>query len=53
MPNIYSHLEYEDMIFGYGFCIEKATTAAVECRRWFPQQRHPNNKVFTRVFGNF
>lgn len=51
MPNIYSSLEYANMVFVYGFCNGNARAAAEEYRRRFPHGRHPNKDVFIRVFN--
>ena len=48
MPFVFSHVEYCDMHFVYGFCDGNAR-AAVEYQRRFPDRRIPSRSVFTRI----
>ena len=38
------------MVFTYGFCNGNARAAAVEYRRRYPDRRHPDFRVFYRVY---
>ena len=49
MPFVFSHVEYCDMHFVYGFCNGSARTAVEEHRRRFPDRRIPSSRVFTRI----
>ena len=49
MPFVYSHVEYCDMHFVYGFCNGNAVAAVEEYRRRFPDRRTPSRSVFTRI----
>jgi len=49
MPFVFSHAEYCDMHFVYGFCNGNACAAVQEYRRCFPDQRIPSLSVFTRI----
>ena len=50
MPFVFSHVEYCDMHFVYGFCDGNASAAAVEeYRRRYPERRILSRGVFTRV----
>lgn len=46
----YTHEEYADIIFIYGFCNGNALAACREYQRRFPNRRHPSPKVFTRSY---
>ena len=48
MPFVFSHVEYCDMHFVYGFCNVNAR-AVVEYQRRLPDRRSPSRGVFTRV----
>ena len=48
MPFVFSHVEYCDLHFVYGFCDINAR-AAVEYQRRFPHRRIPSCSVFTRI----
>src|SRR5215510_7429521 len=48
MPFVFSHVEYCDMHFVYGFCNDNAR-ASVEYQRRFPHRRIPSRSVFTRI----
>ena len=49
MPFMFSHVEYCDMHFVYGFCNGNACAAVEEYQRRFPDQRIPSRSVFTRI----
>ncbi|PSN43344.1 hypothetical protein C0J52_15548 [Blattella germanica] len=50
MPFVYTHIEYADMIYVYGFCDENAENAVAEYRKRFPTRRTPSSRVFVRAF---
>jgi len=47
MPFVFSHVEYCDMHFVYGFCNGNASAAVEEYQRRFPDRRIPSRGVFT------
>ena len=49
MPFVFSHVEYCDMHFLYGFCIGNAHGAVEEYQRCFPDRRILSRGVFTRI----
>ena len=49
MPFLFSHMEYCDMHFVYGFCDGNAHAAVEEYQRCFPDRRIPSQNVFTRI----
>ena len=49
MPFVFSHVEYCDMHFVYGFCDGNARAAVQEYQRLFPDRRIPSRSVFTRI----
>jgi len=49
MPFVFSHVEYYDMNFVYGFCDGNARAAIQEYQRRFPDRRIPSRSVFTRI----
>jgi len=49
MPFVFSHMEYCDMHFVYGFCDGNARAAVEEYQRRFPDRRIPSQSVFTRI----
>jgi len=49
MPFVFSHVEYCDMHFVYGFCDGNARTAVDEYHRRFPDRRIPSRGVFSRI----
>jgi len=49
MPFVFSHVEYCDMHFVYGFCDVNANASVEEYRRRYPERRIPSRGVFTRV----
>src|SRR5215469_8497731 len=46
---VFSHVEYCDMRFVYGFCDGNARAAVQEYQRRFPGRRIPSRSVFTRI----
>jgi len=49
MPFVFSHVEYCDMHFFYGFCDGNAH-AVVDKYEWrFPDRRIPSSGVFSRI----
>jgi len=49
MPFLFSHVEYCDMHFVYGFCDGNAHVAVEEYQRHFSDRRIPSRSVFTRI----
>ena len=49
MPFVFSHMEYCDMHFVYGFCDGNARAAVDEYQRRFPGRRIPSRGVFSRI----
>ena len=49
MPFVFSHVEYCDMHFVYGFCNGNAHAAVEEYQRHFPDRRIPSRGVFTCI----
>ena len=49
MPFVFSHVEYCDMHFVYGFCDDNARAAVEEHQRRFPDRRIPSRSVFKRI----
>jgi len=49
MPFVFSHVEYCDMYFVYGFCDPHARAAVQEYERRFPNRRILPRSVFTRI----
>jgi len=49
MPFLFSHVEYCDMHFVYGFCDGNVRAAVEEYQRCFPDRRIPSRSVFTRI----
>ena len=49
MPFVFSHVDYCDMHFVYGFCDGDACAAVQEYQRRFPDRRTPSRSVFTRI----
>ena len=49
MPFLFSHVEYCDMNYVYGYCDGNASAAVNEYRRRYPERRIPPKRVFTRV----
>lgn len=50
MPFTFTNIEYSDMMFIYGFCNGSSWAAAQEYRQKYPDRRHPDSRVFSRVF---
>ena len=49
MPFLFSHVEYCDMHYVYGYCDGNSSAAVNEYRRRYPERRIPSKRVFTRV----
>ena len=49
MPFVFSHMEYCDMYFVYGFCNGNACAAFDEYWRRFPNWKIPSRGVFSRI----
>ena len=49
MPFVFSHVEYCDMHFVYGFCDGDASDAVDKYQRRFPDRRIPSRGVFSRI----
>ena len=49
MPFVFSHVEYCDMHFVYGFCNGNAHVAVEEYQRRFSNRRIPSRGVFSRI----
>jgi len=49
MPFVFSHVEYCDMHFVYGFCDGTARAAVDEYQRRFPDRKIPSRGVFSRI----
>ena len=49
MPFVFSHVEYCDMHFVYGFCDGNARAAIEEYQWCFPDRRNPSRSVFMRI----
>ena len=49
MPFLFTHVEYCDMHYVYGYCDGNASAAVNEYRRCYPERRIPSKRVFTRV----
>ena len=49
MPFVFSHVEYCDIHFVYGFCKGNTRAAVEEYQRRFPDRRIPSRGVFTRI----
>jgi len=49
MPFLFSHVEYCNMHFVYGFCDGNSRAAVQEYQRRFPDRRIPSRSVFTRI----
>ena len=50
MPFVYTHREYADMLYIYGFCDGDSNKAVAEYRSRFPTRRTPSSRVFVRAF---
>ena len=49
MPFVFSHVEYYDVHFVYGFCDGNARAAVEEYQRRFPDRTIPSIGVFTLI----
>ena len=49
MPFVFSHVEYCDMHFVYGFCDGNARAAVEEYQRRFPNRRILSRSVFSQI----
>jgi len=49
MPFVFSHVEYCDMHFGYGFCGDNGLAPVDEYLRCFPDRRIPSKGVFSHI----
>ena len=49
MPFVFSHVEYCDMHFVYGFCNGNSRASVEEYRGRFHNRRIPSRRVFTRI----
>ena len=49
MPFVFSHVEYCDMHFVYGYCDGNARADVEEYQRRIPNRRIPSRSVFTRI----
>ena len=46
MPYVFTHAEYANMVFFYGFCNGNALAACREYSLQFPNHRVPDSRVF-------
>jgi len=51
MPHVFTHAEYADMAFVYGFCKGNALAACREYSLRFPNRRVPDSRVFASVYN--
>jgi hypothetical protein len=51
MPHVFTHTEYADMVFVYGFCNGNALAACREYSVRFANRRVPDSRVFTSVYN--
>ena len=49
MPFLFTHAEYRDMHFVYGYCDGNASAAVNEYRRRYTERRIPSKRLFVRV----
>jgi len=49
MPHIFTHAEYADMVFVYGFCNGNALAACREYSLWFPNRRVLFASVYNKL----
>lgn len=52
MPAVFTHTEYADIVFIYGYCNGSALAAVAEYRRRFPNRRIPTKDVFVHTFNS-
>jgi len=50
MPNVFTHAEYADVVFFYGFCNGNVLAACREYSLRFPDRRVPDSRVFASVY---
>ena len=50
MPFVFSHVEYCDMHFVYGFCDGNALAAVEEYRMRFPDRRIPSIYIYIYIY---
>ena len=50
MPFVFSHVEYCDMQFVYGFCNGNALAAVEGYQRRFSDRTIPSRGIFTRIY---
>ncbi|KAJ4428062.1 hypothetical protein ANN_24076 [Periplaneta americana] len=46
MPFVYTHQEYDDIVFVYGLCDGNATAAVLAYQAWFPNRGIPSAQIF-------
>ena len=51
MPHIFTHAEYADMLFVYGFCNGNALATCRECSLWFHNRKVPDSRVFASAYN--
>jgi len=51
MPHVFTHSEYVDMVFVYGFCNGNALFACREYSLRFPNRRVPGSRVFVSFYN--
>ena len=49
MPFLFTHVEYCDMHYVYGYCDGNTSSAVNKCRCRYPERRIPSKRVFSRV----
>jgi len=49
MPFLFSHVEYCDMRYVYGYCDGNASAAVNEYQRRYPERIIPSKRIFTSV----
>jgi len=52
MPHVFTHVEYADVVFVYGFCNGNDLAACREYSLRFPNHRVPYSRVFASVYNN-
>jgi len=50
MPFVFSHVEYCNIHFVYGFCDDSPRATVDEYQRRFPDRRIPYRGVFSRIY---
>jgi len=51
MPHVFTHLEYADMVFLYGFCNRNALAACRKYSLWFSNRKVPDSSMFASVYS--